>query len=82
MMRTIRIALLAGAAAFGIGAAVTSSVSAAPMSGSAINETASASSLTQHVWWDRGDWRWRHRYWRDRDDYGYHRRWWWHRHYW
>ena len=80
MMRTLRIALLTGAAALSLGAVAAS---AAPMNGAAINDTASASALTQRVDWD--DWRWhrwhRWHYWhRDYDDGYYHRHWWWHHH--
>jgi hypothetical protein len=63
----MRITLLAAVAAISLGTIGITGATAAPVSGAAINETASASSVTQQVQWHH-HW-WHHRHWR-------HGRWW------
>jgi hypothetical protein len=58
----MRITLLTAVAAISLSTVGFTGAIAAPISGAAINDTASASSLTQQVWWHH-HW-WHHRYWR------------------
>jgi hypothetical protein len=73
----MRKTLLATATAVSLVTLSVSGAFAAPVSGAAINDTASAASLTQKVWW-HGGWHhhwhgygWRHCWWR----YGYRHCW-------
>ena len=62
----MRMSILAATAAIALGTIGLSGANAAPISGGAINGTASASSLTQPVWWHHHWWHhhcwWRHGY--------------------